>query len=431
MAPTMRDANALVRLFLAGMAMALTLSACASGARSDFGLGDRQGAFPVGFPNVRFSIEDEDAVRRITQQLAQGVPHGPDGRFDLIALSGGGANGAYTAGLMNGWTARGDRPDFEVVTGVSTGALAAPFVFLGPAYDGQLRNAYTSGEAAGLLKSRGARALIGSGVFSGQPLRNLIATHIDQSLLQAVAAEHSKGRMLIVATTDLDSERAVLWNLGAIAERGGPDALALFRDVLAASASIPGAFPPVMIQSQNTASGPDSPLTFEEMHVDGGVMSPFVALPQMMWSWRDAGEVLRGGRIWVIVNGKAAPTFRVTRDAAPTVLSRSLDAALLANLRANLAANQVFAQRNGMEYRTTAIPVEFDGANSLNFSVEAMMGVYELGHRRMVEGQAWTLGRATPEERPIDELVAITQAQEAAKTEAERTTVEDTSATPR
>lgn len=408
----------------------LMLGACASGARSDFGLGERHGAYPVGFPHVRFSIEDETAAQRLTAQLGEGVPKGPDGRFDLIALSGGGANGAYTAGLMNGWTERGDRPDFEVVTGVSTGALAAPFVFLGPEYDDRLREAYTSGQAAGLLKSRGARALIGSGVFSGQPLRDLIAAHVDEALLQAVAAEHRKGRVLIVATTDLDSQRGVLWNMGAIAEHGGPEALALFRDVLTASASIPGAFPPVMIQSQTIAND-NAPLTFEEMHVDGGVMNPFVALPQMMWSWRDQGQVLRGGRIWVIVNGKASPTFRVTRDAAPTVLGRSLDAALLANLRANLAANQVFAQRNGMEYRTTAIPVEFDGANSLDFSPEAMMGVYELGRRRMVEEQAWTLDRATPEERPIEEIVAITEAQQAAKKEAEAASTEGTVAEDR
>jgi len=420
-------ARGLVRMVFAGLAMALTLTACASGARSDFGLGDRQTAFPVGFPNVRFSIEDEDAARRITQQLAQGVPHGADGRFDLIALSGGGANGAYTAGLMNGWTARGDRPDFEVVTGVSTGALAAPFVFLGSAYDDQLREAYTSGQAAGLLKSRGARALIGSGVFSGQPLRNLIATHVDESLLAAVAVEHRKGRVLIVATTDLDSQRGVLWNMGAIAERGGPEALALFRDVLAASASIPGAFPPVMIQSQSATDG----AVLEEMHVDGGVMNPFVALPQMLWSWRDARSVLRGGRIWVVVNGKTAPVFRVTRDAAPSVLGRSLDTALLANLRANLAANQLFAARNGLEYRTTAIPVEYQGANSLDFSPEAMMAVFELGRSRIAEDHAWTLDRATPEERPMDELIAITEEQAAARKAAQTPPTADTTTAPR
>lgn len=403
------------RRLITVLAGGLLLGACASGARTDFGLGERQGAYPVGFPHVRFSIEDDEAARAVTRQLEQGVPRGADGHFDLIALSGGGANGAYAAGLINGWTARGDRPDFEVVTGVSTGALAAPFVFLGRDYDGALRDAYTGGAATHLLKGRGLGAFVGSGVFSGQPLRELIARYVDEALLAAVAVEHRKGRVLLVATTDLDAQRGVFWNMGAIAEQGGPGALALFRDVLAASASIPGVFPPVMIASQSALDG----AIFEEMHVDGGVTNPFVALPQMLWSWNDADAVLRGGRIWVVVNGKAAPGFDVTRDAAPSVLRRSLETALMSNLRANLAANQQFAARNGLEYRTTAIPVEFEGADGLDFSAGAMAAVYELGRARAVSGEAWTVGRAAPRERPIEELVAITQAREAEKKVAE------------
>src|SRR5690606_14297059 len=125
----------------------------------------------------------------------------------------------------------------------------------------------------------------------------------------------------------------------------------------------------VMIRSQTTVAQSDP---FEEMHVDGGVMSPFVALPQAMWSWRAPAGLLQNGRIWVVVNGKASSVFRVTRDAAPSVLGRALDTALLANLRANLAGVALFARANGMEYRTTAIPVEFEGASSLDFSQESM-----------------------------------------------------------
>lgn len=365
----------------------LMLAACASGARSDFGLGEREAAAPVGFANVRFSVEDEDAARTIELQLSQGVPKGPDSRFDLIALSGGGANGAFTAGLMKGWTESGTRPDFEVVTGVSTGALAAPFVFLGPDWDDELAAAYTDGEAAGLLRSRGLRVFRGSGVFSSAPLRALVEAHVDEALLAAVAVEHRKGRVLLVATTDLDAQRGVIWNMGAIAERGGPDALALFRDVLVASASIPGVFPPVMIQAQATAGHGGA--IFEEMHVDGGVMNPFVALPQVMWTWDDRRGVLEGGRIHVVVNGKALPRFAVTRDAAPSVLTRSLDAVLGASLRMSLIANQAFAERNGMQFRVAAIPDDFDGGDSLDFSQAAMQATFDLGYELGRSGAAW------------------------------------------
>lgn len=373
----------LMRTVTAVLSAGLLLSACASGARSDFGLSEREAASPVGFPNVRFSIEDEAAAQKIEQQLGEGVPKGPDGHFDLIALSGGGANGAFSAGLINGWTASGRRPDFEVVTGVSTGALAAPFVFLGPRWDARLKEAYVGGQATGLLQSRGVRALFGSGVFSGEPLRRLVESHVDEAMLAEVAAEHAKGRLLLVATTDLDAQRGVIWNMGAIAERGGPEALALFRDVLIASASIPGAFPPVMIRSQGHGT------VLEEMHVDGGVMNPFVALPQIMWNWDDVAGVFEGARLYVVVNGKDAPRFSVTRDAGIPVLSRSLDAVLGGQLRATIAANRAFASRNGLEFHVAAIPEDYDGANSLDFNQASMQAVYDLGEALGRTGEAW------------------------------------------
>lgn len=365
------------------LAAGVMATACASGARSDFGLGEREMAAPVGFPNVRFSVEDEEAARTLEAQLSEGLPKGPDGHFDLIALSGGGANGAFTAGLMAGWTASGTRPDFEVVTGVSTGALAAPFVFLGPDWDEELAHAYTSGQASGLLRSRGVNAFFGSGVFSGAPLRELIESFVDERLLAAVAAEHRKGRLLLVATTDLDAQRGVIWNMGAIADHGGPEALALFRSVLIASASIPGVFPAVMIPSQGRGAA------FEEMHVDGGVMNAFVALPQIMWRWDDTAGVMAGARIHVVVNGKIGPVFAVTRNANPSVVGRALDAILGGQMRQTLAANMAFAARNGLGFRVAAIPADFDGGDSLDFSQDSMTATYALGYELGRSGEAW------------------------------------------
>lgn len=377
-------------LCLVGLAFAA--GGCASGARSDFGLALRELATPVGFPDVRLAIEDARAAQTLTEGLEQGVPHGADGHFDLIALSGGGANGAFTAGLMRGWTARGDRPDFEVVTGVSTGALAAPFVFLGPEYDDELENAYIGGYANNLLEGQGLGAFFGSGVFRAAPLRALIDRFIDAELLERIAAEHRTGRVLLVATTDLDQQRGVLWNLGALAEYGTPEALELFKDVLQASASIPGAFPPVMIEAHTRAADGEWGAPFEEMHVDGGVLNPFVALPQMVWTWRDQERVLEGGRIWIVVNGKATPVAHVTRDAAPNVAARSLDAVLGANLRANLTANRLFAMRNGMAYQVAAVPAEFEGADGMDFTQSEMEATFALGLERMTAGRAWADG---------------------------------------
>ena len=365
----------------------LTLSACVGMTREPFALQDRMSAAPLGFvpggeQPIRFYVDGEDRLAFFQQRVAAGLAVGPDGHFDLLALSGGGANGAFTAGVMKGWTESGRRPDFEVVTGVSTGALAAPFVFLGPEWDDALAEAYLGGGAQGLLRSQGVGALFGSGVFQAAPLRRLVETHVTPELLAAVAAEHRKGRTLLVATTDLDAQRGVSWDMGVIAERGGPDALKLFRDVLVASASIPVAFPPVLIDSWSGQT------RFQEMHVDGGVTTPFLALPETMWTFRAQGGNLTGARLHVIVNGRLAPSFAVTTDSLASVAGRSVDALLRGGLVQALAGNRVFAQRNNLLFEYAAIPDAVE-ADPLTFEATAMRKVYEVGREGARTGTIW------------------------------------------
>lgn len=372
-------------LLLAGLT--LTLGACASGSRSSFDIQDREGARPMGLVStpghpIRVYLDAVDRAALFRQAFREGVPVGPDGRLDFIALSGGGSNGAFTAGLMKGWSETGERPDFEVVTGVSTGALAAPFVFLGPDYDDELADAYTGGAAADLLQPQGLAALIGSGIYRPEPLRALVERYVDEALLAAVAAEYAKGRVLLVATTDLDSQRGVSWDLGAIATQASPAALALFRNVLIASASIPGAFPPVLIPSDNAG------LAFEEMHVDGGVTTPFLAVPETLWSFREPSGTLRAARFYVVINGRTSPSFDITRDTPQGVLGRSVDVLLRASLVTTLAGNRAFAERNDLFFRYAALPDDSE-ASPLDFSVASMSAVYEVGRQGAITGAAW------------------------------------------
>ena len=186
-----------------------------------------------------------------------------------LILSSGGADGAFGAGLLNGLTASGKRPDYSVVTGVSTGALMAPFAFAGSRYDDALRDAYTKITAGDIFEA-GATP---ESFVNSWPLKDLIVKEITPTLLADIAAEHRRGRRLFVITTDLDAERSVVWNMGAIAAHGGDDALNLFRSVLLASSSIPGAFPPVLIGVEGNGKH------FAEMHVDGGVGGQFFVAP--------------------------------------------------------------------------------------------------------------------------------------------------------
>lgn len=373
------------RLIILGLI--LLLGGCASGVRSSFDIQDREGARPMGLVSqpgrpIRVYLDADDRADLFRQAFREGMSLGPDGRLDFIALSGGGSNGAFTAGLMKGWSETGQRPDFEVVTGVSTGALAAPFVFLGSDYDDELAEAYTGGAAADLLQPQGLRALFGSGVYRAEPLRALIERYVDEALLRAVAAEYAKGRILLVATTDLDSQRGVSWDMGAIATQGSPQALALFRNVLMASASIPGAFPPVLIPSDKPG------LAFEEMHVDGGVTTPFLAVPETLWSFREPSGTLRTARFYIVVNGRTTPNFEITRDSLQGVLGRSIDILLRASLVTTLAGNRAFAERNDLFFRYAALPDDSE-ASALDFSVESMTAVYEVGRAGARSGDVW------------------------------------------
>lgn len=377
----------MLRRLIALTAAGLLLSGCVSGSRSVFAAEDRADAVPMGVSGaadqpLRFYLDDASRVAFFEASIRRGLPVGPDGRMDMVALSGGGANGAFTAGIMAGWTASGTRPDIEIVTGVSTGALAAPFVFLGPDWDDELEEAYTGGSASQLLQSQGLGALVDSGLYRGQPLRDLVESFVDERMLAAVAAEAATGRVLLVATTDLDSQRGVSWDMGAIASQGGPEALALFRNVLIASASIPGAFPPVLIPSESGGR------RFEEMHVDGGVATPFLGLPETFWSYRDVAGRLEGARLHVIVNGRISPSFEITRDSMAGVLGRSVNTLMLSSLAGTLAGNRAFADRNGLVFRYAALPDDSQ-ADPLDFSIEAMRAVFEVGRVGALDGSIW------------------------------------------
>jgi len=215
-------------------------------------------------PDQRFSTLSAQSFARRLRAQHGGQP------VTILALSGGGAGGAFGAGALVGLTRSASRPSFSVVTGVSTGALIAPYAFLGPAWDDRLIEVYTSGRAEHLLQSRGLGALFGSSVYRGAPLKDLVDRYATDELIEAVAHEASTGRLLLVATTEVSTGEPVVWDLGSIAMNGGAGARVLFRDVLVASASVPGLFPPVVIRVQEAQA------LYEEVHVDGATTVPFL-----------------------------------------------------------------------------------------------------------------------------------------------------------
>jgi predicted acylesterase/phospholipase RssA len=360
----------------------MSLAGCGTIARTPDALLNTYARQITPLEDPRLDPNEADGLRRFSAGL-HGRQDGATGQPRILALSGGGANGAYGAGLLIGWSQRGDRPAFDVVTGVSTGALAAPFAFLGPDWDGALKNAYLNAKTQKIVSARSFAAFVLPGVFSPRTLERLVDDNVTPELLARVAAEHRRGRRLYVATTDLDSGKSVIWDLGLVAQPQDQNALALFRKVLLASASIPGVFPPVLI----TALNKDGKLT-QDMHVDGGVEASFLGIPEGLTRDDHAHPEWGGTQLYIVVNGQVSTPTQVTKGSLRAILTRSVGLSGDAALRARLQTQNAFGRRNGMEVFVSSIP---DGVrtSALEFDQPTMRRLLELGAARAARGDAF------------------------------------------
>lgn len=367
-----------------GLLGCLALASCATAPRLDTPPASPADASPPGFAiPIRTDALDRNFLIKQLPKTTRAIKAMSDGSVDILALSGGGAGGAYGAGILVGLTAANQRPIYEIVTGVSTGALIAPFAFLGPEWDSKLTEAYGGAATDKLLVSRGIGMLFGSSVFEGGPLQELVERFVDDALIDAVAKEAKTGRVLLVATTNLDREETVVWNMGAIAQEGGDRARKLFQDVLIASASVPGVFPPVMIDVEKDGK------MFQEMHVDGGASTPFFIAPDVALIMGEPPESLRGAHIYVIVNGPAASPARTTLNNPVDVASRSFTAVMNHMTRNALVQADGFAKRGGMTFDFTMIPPEVAYAGPLAFDQVSMSDTFGYGVRCAAKGLAW------------------------------------------
>jgi predicted acylesterase/phospholipase RssA len=362
----------------------LTLQGCARIAIR--GSTSAEGAAPNAIRTLgsdqRFSTLSSQSVARRVRAERAGQP------VNILALSGGGADGAFGAGALVGLTRSTLRPQFAVVTGVSTGALIAPYAFLGSDWDDALVDVYTSGRAERLLQSRGLGAVFGSSVYSGAPLKELVERYATDALIQAVAHEASTGRLLLVATTDVNTAEPVIWDLGSIAMNGGAGAKELFRNVLVASASVPGLFPPVVIRVQ------EQQVLYEEVHVDGTVSVPFFVPLAFVEATRDASDPSHGTVVYVIVDGRLSEHPASIRLRTRSILSRSVSAGLNHMLRTSLELTAADAELKGAQFEFAAIPVAYPQLDSLDFRTAPMRSLFQYGYKCAQTGRLWSSSRS-------------------------------------
>jgi predicted acylesterase/phospholipase RssA len=332
--------------------------------RTPFTAADDAVAAIPGIPDARFWADS-------VPDFEKALPSQPG---PWLVLSTGGADGAFGAGLLNGLSAAGNRPDYAVVTGVSTGALMAPFAFAGPKYDAALKDAYTKITSADIFEVGGT----GESFVDSWPLKDLIAKQITPQLLADVAAGYQAGRRLFVVTTDLDAQRSVVWNMGAIAahasdKAGGDAALNLFRTVLLASGSIPGAFPPVLIDVEGNGKH------FAEMHVDGGVGGQFFIAPPAMLASNSADRI-PASQLYIVVNSALQPNFQVVDRATPMILSQAVGMAVQVDLRLMLDRTYVAAKNAGVGFNAATIPADFSAPSRGPFDPNYMKALFDVGY---------------------------------------------------
>ncbi len=307
----------------------------------------------------------------------------------MLALSGGAWDGAYSAGVLNGWTACGTRPRFAVVTGISTGALVAPFAFLGPAWDDQLRDAFTTPEVGEILVLAPVKALFGAlSLGQSTPIERLVARFASQEMLDAIGAAHRDGRRLLIGTTNLDAERPVIWDIGALATSGLSDRLTLFRKIMLASAAVPGAFPPVFFDV--TVDG----VTYQELHVDGGVLNSIFGIPVQL----DISAVREMPfphtlHLYMLQNNKLEPDQTAVDLRLSSIFAKTASALIRSQTRGDLTRLWVSAQKHGFTYRLGFIPAGFDAEVDPGFDPVYMGRLYALGYAQALKGYPW---RTTP-----------------------------------
>ena len=289
----------------------------------------------------------------------------------FLAISGGGDNGAYGAGFLNGWTASGKRPEFKVVTGVSTGALIAPFAFLGPKYDYVLEKVYTQTSQKDIFKKRGIiKGIFGDAMADSRPLANTIASYVNQQLLDEIAAEYDKGRVLLVGTANLDSLEPVIWNMTAIAASKDPRSIPLFRSILLASASIPGAFPPVMIDADVDG------VRHQEMHVDGGTMAQVFFYPPSV-NVSVAGQ--RQRTLYIIRNARLDVDWASVERRTMSIAARAIGSLTRTQGIGDLYRIYTTTERDGIDFNLTYIPPTFNTPHLEEFDTNYMRELFAVG----------------------------------------------------
>ena len=273
-----------------------------------------------------------------------------------------------------------------MVTGISTGALMAPFVFLGSQYDDTLKRLYTETSKKKIFSLTIIPALFGgSAIADTAPLRHILKEEVNSKLVAKIAQEGKKGRTLLIGTTNLDAQRPVVWNITKIAMSGRKDAKKLIRKIMLASASVPGAFPPVLIDVMIEGK------RYQEVHVDGGVTRQIFVYPRSIdiYKYQNLLKIDPKKDFWLIRNTKIDPVYSPISLSIKDIAERSITTLIKYQGRDNLYNIVAMAQRDGFDIHITNVPKDFDVPLKEMFDRNYMRALYKVGYKAGRNGAGW------------------------------------------
>jgi predicted patatin/cPLA2 family phospholipase len=383
-----------LRLGLISLSIVLTAGCATIAPRNVLPQADASQIELAGFHNIRFW---GDAPARDIQAIMMAGEPKADARLafaaekhpsvaNLLAISGGAEDGAFGAGLLVGWSDAGTRPMFDLVTGVSSGALIAPFAFLGREHDGQLREIFTKYGRKDIFTYNVSGVIEGSALADDAPLARLIEKYVDTAFLQEIARERAKGRILLIGTTNLDTQRPVMWDMGRIAMSNDRDAIVLFRKILLASATLPGVFPPVRIQVRVGGRN------YDELHVDGGVTRQVFIAPSIFSSALHDPKSGKGGakpRLFVIRNGKIDPEWQSVHENVVSITQRSISTLIKNQGIGDLYRIYSVTRRDGIDFNLASIPADFGETSDEPFDQKYMIALFERGYDLASRNYSW------------------------------------------
>jgi len=349
-----------------------------------------------GMPDIRTDIDNPDPVvmqKSLIESFKQEGFVNPLGIkiYPVLAVSGGGANGAYGAGLLKGWSKEGSRPVFKIITGVSSGSIIALYTFLGKDYDDELEKFFTTNSTKDVMRKKNFFSIIfGDSLMSSAPMAKKISSIVDGKLMARVAEEHKRGRRLFVGTVNLDAQEFVVWDMGALACKGGSDSLKIFRKILLASCSLPMTFPPVHFKVYSETGE-----RYDEMHVDGGTIRGVFYIDRLTKNMEGAAKVFGidpskyRPQIYILSNAYMSPNRERVRDSLVDISVRSLDTVVAAANNGDLYRLYAIAKRRGLDFNLAYIPEDFKPHPKELFDKNEMQRLFKRGYDDAVNGYKW------------------------------------------